>query len=84
MTNDVEIPESHENDHHPVVRGDLRRLKIQMDHRFDELRDHFDASIENIVEQLKGANADELSSLHDAKTDHGQRLCVLEQRAGLR
>jgi hypothetical protein len=83
-----------QDDAQPATLRDLQRLQNElearfdarfsrMDDRFHELRDHFDASVENIVEQLKGANADDLSSLQDAKRDHDHRLQVLEQRAGL-
>jgi hypothetical protein len=72
----------------PATQGDLRRLQhdleLRIDTRFNEVRDHFDAAVENILETLTGANADELSSLRDARKDHEERLQVLEQHQGLR
>lgn len=74
-----------------AVKGDIKSLKsdvaaveAKLDNRFDELRDHFDAAVEVITDQLRGANTDEISALQDAKTDHEKRLTTIEQKVGLR
>lgn len=74
-----------------AVRGDIKSLKsdvaaveTKLDSRFDELRDHFDAAVEVITDELRGANTDEISALQDAKTDHEERLTKIEQKVGLR
>jgi hypothetical protein len=63
----------------PVTRqSDLVALKQEMNDRFDELKRHFDVVVENIEDLFRGANADELSSLHDRANDHEERLAALE------
>ena len=67
-----------------LLRSDLGTLEAKLVSRFDELRDHFDAAVENVVEELRGANADEISLLKDADANHEQRLTAVERKIGLR
>ena len=83
------------HDDEPSTKGDLRllaryieeataRSEAHSDRRFDELRDHFDAQVEIIKDEMKGANADEISLLHDTDDNHEQRLTAVERKIGLR
>jgi hypothetical protein len=87
----ITTDEIHEDDGQPATKRDLRLLKgdlvgldAKMDRRFDELRDYFDAKVEIIKDEMRGANADEISLLKDKEQDHEQRLRNVEQRIGLR
>ncbi len=80
-----------EEDDQPATKRDVRLLKrglatldAKLDSRFNELRDHFDAAVEIITDQLRGANADELSLLKDTDANHEQRLTAVERKMGLR
>ena len=96
---ELRLDEVIEGDEQPATRGDLRRAETRLRGEFhrngidlrremaalkQELLDHFDAAVENIVESLRGANADELSLLRDLAKNHDSRLKAVEQKAGLR
>jgi hypothetical protein len=83
------------HDDEPSTKGDLRLLaryieqataksQAHFDQGFDELRDYFDAQVEIIKDEMKGANADEISLLHDTDENHEQRLTAVERKIGLR
>lgn len=59
------------------TKDDLERFRAEIVHEFK-------AAVENITEQLKGANRDEISSLQDGRAIHEERIGRLEERAGLR
>ena len=91
MTQQITTEELHEDDGQPATKRDVRllnadveALETKMDDRFNELRDHFDATVEIIKDELRGANSDEISLLKDAKEDHEERLATVEQKIGLR
>lgn len=67
--------------------GELTRridgVEAKMDRLKDEILDHFDAAVENIEADLKGANRDEISLLKTKQQQHEQRISVLERRSGL-
>ncbi len=73
-------------DVYAVKRG-LQTLKSELttyiDTKHQETLDHFDTAVENITEQLKGANTDEVSLLKDADNTLHRRIMPLEERAGL-
>ncbi len=50
----------------------------------EEILHHFDAAVENIEEELKGANADEISLLSDARKDHETRITAIEKQVAMR
>ena len=50
----------------------------------EELRYYFDAALENIIDEMRGANEAEISSLKDARQDHEGRITTVEQKIGLR
>jgi hypothetical protein len=62
------------------LRHDMQRQMATMEQR---ILDHFDAAVENIEEQLGGANADEISLLKDADNNLHERLLPLERRSGI-
>lgn len=91
MTIPVTIEEVHPDDERPATKRDVRLLKLdvaaleaKLDSRFNDLRDHFDAAVENIIDELRGANSDEISLLKDSEANHEQRLTAVERRIGLR
>ena len=95
MTLPVTTEEVHDDDPQPATKRDLRLVKqdlaatkealeTKIDSRFNELRDRFDAAVENIIDELRGANSDEISLLKDAEANHEQRLTAVERRIGLR
>ena len=59
------------------TKDDLQHLRTELVHEFK-------GAVENITEQLKGANRDEVSALQDAREIHEERITHLEERAGLR
>ena len=69
----------------------LDQLEQRMDDKFttmktellDELKRHFDLTVETIRHDLQGANRDELSMLSDTTRDHEGRLQTLEKVAGI-
>jgi hypothetical protein len=84
MTQEIAPEDYREEDGQPVIKRDLRLLKVELGRRFDELRDHFDATVEIIKDELRGANSDELSLLDDTTKDHEERLTTIEHKIGLR
>ncbi len=84
MTHSITTEDVHEDDDQPATKRDLRLLKQELDGRFNELRDHFDAVLENIVAELRGANAEEISLLKDNYANHEERLTAVERTIGSR
>ena len=94
MIDDVRIEDMPEDHDHPATKGDLSAVKHDLrqltqalhriDRRFDELRDHFDATLENIMEEMKGANQAEIALIAEKHLpDHEARIRGLEKQAGL-
>lgn len=46
-------------------------------------RQHFDAALEDAVQQFLGAKSDQVSSHNDKLADHGQRIGRLETITGI-
>jgi len=62
----------------------ISNVKEEMRVMKEEILHHFDAAVENIEEELKGANADEISLLHDVDENHETRITAIERQAGMR
>ena len=60
----------------PATKGDIYQSEKR-------IHDHFDAVVEKIEEDLKGANADEISSMKDTDNKLHERIVPLEDRAGI-
>lgn len=54
------------------TKDDLERFRAEIVHEFK-------AAIENIADQIKGANRDDISSLQDARGMHENRITTLEE-----
>lgn len=70
-----------------ATKSDLLRLEqaiaAKLEESTQEILHHFDAAVENIEHDLKGAGADELSSLHDRVKGQESRLRTVEERLGI-
>jgi hypothetical protein len=74
-------------------KGDFSALRREIAAKFatkDELAameqrilDHFDAAVENISQELRGANADEISLLKDTDNKLHDRIVPLERQVGI-
>ena len=77
------------DDDEPVTKGFLRHelsryaTKEDLQAMKDEILYHFDAVVEKIEEDLKGANADEISLLGNRDDQLAKRVSVLEEQVGL-
>lgn len=66
----------------PATKGDLHELRQEIAALKEEIFHHFDAAVENIVDDMKGANADEIALLKAADNRLHERVAPLEQQAG--
>jgi hypothetical protein len=60
-----------------ATKEDLQQFKEEINHEFQ-------AAVEIITDEMRGAHKDEIAVLQDADERHEERITVLEQRAGLR
>lgn len=64
-----------------TIKSDIQTVKSDMQTMKQEILDHFDAVIENVEDELKGANRDEIELIKDVQQRHEQRIAQLETAA---
>lgn len=78
----------------PATKADVEAVAVMTKTAFDQVQkqiramearmlDEFQAAVENIHQDVAGANRDEISGIQDRQADHEDRLARLEQSAGL-
>jgi hypothetical protein len=60
-----------------ATKEDLQQFKADINHEFQ-------AAVEIITDEMRGAHKDEIAELQDGSSRHEERITALEQRAGLR
>ena len=68
------------DDNAPVTKRDLDQLMQRLDMKFDELKRHFDVTVENIEDEMKLANREEIELIMDKQRRHEVRISALETR----
>jgi hypothetical protein len=72
-----------EDAHEPATKGDVHRIEKRIAAVKQEIVQHFDVAVENIADELRGANADEIDALRDVDNRLHERISPLEQQAGI-
>jgi KaiC/GvpD/RAD55 family RecA-like ATPase len=74
----------------PATKADIQLIMAELGKLYDanqrwknEMKEHFDLTVENIRHDLEGANRDQIDVLKDRSTDHQRRIVRLEKLAGL-
>lgn len=62
-----------------VVRQGMKDFEQRLEGRFDEMHRHFDVAVENIEDEMKLANREEIELMKDKQDDHEQRITALER-----
>lgn len=85
--------QEHINSSEPATKGDLEQLRedLQADivntaervkeETLNEMKHYFDAAVEVLRDDFKGATKDKIVTLEDKQEDHEQRITILEKQA---
>ena len=66
-----------------AIMSELGKLYDANERWKDELKGHFDVTVENIRHDLTSANREEIQAMNERARDHARRIGRLEVRAGM-
>ncbi|MCH7729165.1 MAG: hypothetical protein IH991_22190 [Planctomycetes bacterium] len=80
MNDELDHKQPSPDNNAPVTKRDLDQLMQRLDMKFDELKRHFDVTVENIEDEMKLANREEIELIMDKQRRHEVRISALETR----